>query len=544
MASIPATLIPELLVEIFRAVLDHHNQQVLKYFWPKYFPFWDAYKAWESLVGFTLVCQHWRETALRAAILWRDVCVGDGSPLSRRISQLLLDRSGQVTLRLTLIVRDTVTGDIPTIIAALHRVERLQICLTKVMTMTTPEPYLRALASPTALHNLRELYVGLDPSAVGGVLDVPFAASHHLLEKLEVLHVKHVRYLEVCCLFRRNLRVLRVEYTHGQVLVQGLLQALANMPLLEEIILRSISNVPSTQARHAVTQLPVIALPHLRRIKVIDDDLQRSCNLLDNLHFPSNVVTTSGVHFGLPNKWFSHNPNPLEDLQGFLVILSKLAGHGIIGTIPLARHLALTILEGQCGVRIEAYASVADPIAPFFICRARNLVLSLGHCLDGLCSLSHDAFLAGVQQLTLRAEEDCIDMAFSNSVSKLKNLQVLYLENAQRVCEALVQARTISYATGIKEYPFPSLRILTFSTVIFRFDSPDDEGYGRNPDELIWQLLEMVEARYETGRPLETLAVRKSKHFGQEDVEVLGVFVARVDWDGKILRSEDDFYES
>ncbi|TCD68711.1 hypothetical protein EIP91_009995 [Steccherinum ochraceum] len=487
--------------------------------------------AWHILKRFMSVCRYWRDAALLAPILWRDVeCNGI---VWRRVAKML-QRSGQTPLHLTATCKADGTacitrGDVDELITReFHRVEKLCVIVPHagVSDGQYDMPILRVLKVDYRTRQYND-----DP--------VPLVATSSPLPLLEELDFAGMAFTRVRPYFRPTLRRLQLASSPPRLCAAtaDLIYALQHTPFLEELCIRHLFDLTSTRDQ---SPLPLVQLPHLKVLRLEDEPV--SCGrILDHLVFPSSIFPCQ--NFTASSSWASPYSGASIENNGRLLaaVFSKLAGRGVIGDVQAADSLSITY-RGFCNkfsMNLEVWDSSSQRIFTDWFEGWKEVTLSA--LLDCISAADTYGFFAAVRTLHVSVDND-YHLSVSPSTQILTTfgqVQTLHIKSEfQETNFETRGAKSRNYGSqphlSLATVLIPQLHTLILTSVDFRvcYSRSLIGVYGEESTiEFISRLRDAVRARKEQGAPLKHLEIRDGWRFVKEDAEILRKYVERVVWD-------------
>lgn len=498
---------------------------------------------WLSLKCFMSVCKYWRDVALLSPLLWREVHFGNG--VSRRIMEKMLRRSGQAPLHLTVYYDHNGPRNFPdqtnvdVLVPELCRVTQLHTQVRflkdhKLPAGTSDAPYLRDL-KVEVLDCMRPM------------LPIPLISPNNPFQSLQSLQTYGIAFQYASSFFRSTLK--RLHLRHDPIAFQRLhlrnppmgheasiadfIHALRGTPLLEELSIKSIfrNDLRSTPE----IKLPNVQLASLRSFRMEDNRIACAA-VLDHTTFPASVL--------LPRQFTAIGERKDERVAGQLPtyqdllasVLTKLAGQGIIGTVPNPSIFKIknrTESKYPLVADLEAWQD-DDHISQPFFSSCTEAYWGVGELLNRICFTAPKHLFADVHTLAVISgvEDESAPSPFAEVATGFANVETLHLERTRGVWEALAKLhRSSEEDTSFSPalLLFPKLRVLTLTSTTFREDTPE-----RDVDPaFVFTLREMLKVRRDAGIPLHTLRISDGINLVEEDVQMLRAYVDEVDWDGR-----------
>ncbi|KAH8101860.1 hypothetical protein BXZ70DRAFT_81123 [Cristinia sonorae] len=522
----------ELLIQIFQhnvivgAVIRNERDSWLGPGEPEFSSVKRIRDVWRTLRNYMLTCRRWRDAALQAPILWREVPFGDGA--SRKATEVILKRSGQAPIRLNATFKRVFDAEM--LVAHLPRVTHLRLRLYHTRTV-------KGAADMSALQT-----VTVRGSGVGAPdLSLPLILQSSPLPNFTSLHGADVSFGSISPLLRPTLKNLSLN--PGKWPIVDFINALGGLPLLERLAVQFIG---SPNPNNDADRLPDVALPHLRTLHLGDSD-PGILDLFSHLSFPDQVVTSYQFTFVL---WFSQFEETIRFLSLILQRISEVTDDAFTMAMESGGGLKIN-LGGQSASMAEAILSVdllhSRKAHRIFTscCADDNFVI--GQILQEICAKTSWRLKSRVHQLeisSLKRGDHSHSELFTTSFG-FHNLHQLSLEDAPGIWTHLAQAHRVARApfpdptpVSSVELPFPKLQRLLLFGAVFRRPPPDDPEYDVEPNEedFIWLLRDMVKIRQAHGIPLAFLSIYRGVGFGVEDADMLRQYVTeRVKWDGRML---------
>ncbi|THH32467.1 hypothetical protein EUX98_g1725 [Antrodiella citrinella] len=493
---------PELLSEIFLNAVDPAD-------------------LWRSLKSLTHVC-HQREVALNTPLLWQDLEFYNHWPYGA--FEELFKRSRVKPIRMD--IRYSANAPVmmlPT--SELARVDVLRLFCRN---------YLLLSEGTSDLPALRELHLTFEhpPSAL-----IPFLSLRQPLTRLEVVHTTGLPYDRVLPFFRPTLRTLHLHHVRDgpRLPIGALLQALCDMPLLEELY---ISHTFSASA-----SLPTVELSNLRKLH-LESGTSMCCDILDRLVIPTSSAT-GAANGSTSRKVVAHTNNNQADYYLHELsrsVVSKLDGVRIVGAVPPCDTLKLVINPyGQRRLHpltLEAWSGAYHIFTWCLDYGVQHGPIELYIILGWVLTAFPARLLEKLRTLHVSVEADV--EVIPQSALGLTSLEVVHLRRSRGIIIDLSQQHTSLDHTldptgtpillpSIK-LPFPDLHTISMDSI--EFHSPW-HNYSSGEDEdvmmCLWHLLAL---RNSAGAPLALLTIRNATSFTHEDAEKLRLQVVVLDWDG------------
>ncbi|EPS94230.1 hypothetical protein FOMPIDRAFT_1055261 [Fomitopsis schrenkii] len=492
---------PEVLSEIFLQHVRHCADHVGPYRPPGV-----PVGRW---IRVTHVSAHWRETALRCAVLWSHL----EAPACRELLAELLTHTGQPepsedTLLLAL--------------SALHRVKTLYLYAPWDYRVT--DAVLRRLGS-----GLADLY-----SSISGLF------SHPEARLLRTFVTVNSRLTWGDIPFDGLARLdISGDCQPSQSSTESFLTALGHMPCLEELTLNGvfihrIRGEMWGSSGITMPRLPVpIALPHLRLLRVHQERVRTTTTFLNNLHTPSlshlSVVMLEGR---------------LEDtVLLFKAMAKKAATLGRFTTISvLVRDLYISPETHIC-IRVyrNVYQRTTDPKDDSTLEWLQQHVPVLeyrGHLnLPSTPSLAKFCQILPVrdaQSLILGGPFPTLNewLRLTRCMEAVTELRLYRPAHDTRPGKVL-SLRQRGVGDARRPFVLPNLRALTIEEFNFRgaFPRSLDEPSAHGPG-IIPELQACFSQRAEEGSGIKTLRIRCAWQLREEDLERLREAVPCVESDG------------
>ncbi|KZT64938.1 hypothetical protein DAEQUDRAFT_814645 [Daedalea quercina L-15889] len=566
----------ELLIKIFLEVAQEHNDTEL--FGTR--AQWKPYR-W---IRISHVCKHWRTVALGCPNLWSDRLT---VTKQREWMVVLLERSKSAPLTISLnsrllsVAPRTRSNAVQVVLSQLPRVRTLSI--TMEGNIVVEKDLFHQLGGPAPL--LEMLIIKNESRSL---------AEHHHIDKL-------IRHDETRRLRRLDLHACKLDWrevslpsltdlvlTHGHIITDDLLIALAHMPLLRNLDLRDTLTLHDTMTSDQRTHT-YAALPHLQYLN-IEECVSKCAYLLDHLDAPSlarlciDMLATSPLELSAS-----------ASLTGFLAALAvKMHALGKFITLVVSSMaythtsavyayakvidscaLADTTMDVVAGLhprpgvdseRPTASLVVRFPLYPnafttFFQLSSLGDVRCLivvNDPLEEQSWLTIGQRMAKLTQLHIRS-----DFAHERTGNVLP-LQMLYHHHDGTVIQD-------TDAPGyLGHYLFPRLRLIILDHLNFAFAGSRNHRYGFVDDResdahatsaedprvpssgrasslpiYVDRLLDCFIERYEAGVEIETLRLLRPVNLGTENINRLREVIRFLEWDGNLESyNEYDDYDS
>ncbi|KAH8101855.1 hypothetical protein BXZ70DRAFT_80808 [Cristinia sonorae] len=469
------------------------------------------------------VCKYWREVAENTPSLWAAVNISPRSSPDRVLAHLARSKLAPLTVSVSC-EKNTRAEDAKLIVPELHRVEDMK-CYLDVYGF--PESLQEVAAGVHDAPELQSLMIVATEYTDFGDVQVPFISPTSPLPKLTFLHTLYVPYEDMSLWFRPSITTLWLdEAPHESVSMSDFLDALSDMPLLEELHWCDFFH----EYEERYTGDASATLPRLRDLQVADD-MVAIADILDRLVFPvrallaGEYVTEESRLSRLAGGKTSVTGMSQADAYGTFLssVLSKFAGNGIVGNeaSPAIHKLALSF-DAEGGLVIELFNDHQERI---FISYS-EVFADTGSIIHHLASLSSEdstrALLSGIRKLDIQRTSSATDSKTANdtlpsiddlvTIAKLlPNLESLSLARARRVSEAFLSLHRTHPP------PFPRLRTLSLAGIdlkesYFGTENPgDEEGFGKDFGQA---LLHAVDVRRRSDCRLHLLTIQDT---GEDD---------------------------
>ena len=513
----------ELLVDIFSLALNRDGSRVTEEMSRTRFRL-------RSLRFFMTVCKYWRDVILHTKIIWREAQFGDGVP--RELTQLMLERSGQAPLHLTICLKNvrperrTEGLDVQMLETSMHRVSRLNLRLLHLGGKRLEQMY--------DLPDLQELVVEVKEN-VNPLFFIPVVSPDCPLARLQTLHSSYVAFNHITPFFRPTLRSFHMDSTPYGISapVDGFLQALSAMPLLEDLSLDWIFHDNEPLA----TQLPLVRLESLKKIH-FDIDRYRCAEILEHLVFPASVILSG--QFDCTVTYVSERTRveySLAHKRFLAAVFAKLVGDGVIGDMPRIDTLKLAVSSSEYRAEMAFLHHSREVHVPLFLGINTDGVLAAGELVDLICNVAPRSIITNLRNLSILSgilADRRLSAGFLNNAPKFVNLVALHLDGTYGIWQCLVSLHEIYERRDISPppLPFPCLQVLTVTACIFRTFHKGRELIDY-PSDFLFSLRGILQTRKTIGLPLRKLGIYQSRRFAEKDAEMLREFV-EVDWDGVV----------
>ncbi|TCD71819.1 hypothetical protein EIP91_003162 [Steccherinum ochraceum] len=517
-----ASLPPELLTEVYRIFCDVHSDD-----------------SWRSLFVIAHVCRYWREVALKAPVLWRDLTLDQSVP--REVVLTQLKRAQSVPLHVRIDLPDTNRRHVRSLVPQLPRVHNLHITRLSSSDIS----YSRTYDTPA----LRELAVTV--RAMHGWDEIPLVAVDQSLESLESVHFVGVAYSVLTPFLRPALRVLHVHLDDSYFLglnadryvsPSRLLYALQDMPLLEDLFIDSFLRLHD----FSTEVLPDVTLPHLQEFHIRSNG-EGCTDVLDHLILPARALFTRSIRsriVGGPTANSEVSVNNLAYLErdAFPVLLGavvrKLAGHGVLDphSIPSVEEL-FVVLSGNKIINVDFKHTLEDP--PFLGYDHGNVPgLSMGEAMDQICANAGEELFKNVSLLVLITDVNPspAPLAFGPFFRCFPGLEILALASCPDILESFLIAATTDRPLDAT-CPLPNLKALWIGNVAFRWRplmEHEEEQFKDDPSPMVLKLKAWLRKRREMGAPLLLVDLSHCYNVSNFEVEALykdGTGAEAVRWD-------------
>ncbi|KAH8101931.1 hypothetical protein BXZ70DRAFT_86155 [Cristinia sonorae] len=515
------TLPHELITEVFLFTFDTGvPEKYVNSFdpgQPKYTQeFGRAKRIWNALHNYMLTCRYWRETALQAPILWRDVHVGVG--IMRKFTDAMLRRSREAPIHLHASFKKHTVIDVDMLRPHLRRVAQL---------------HLRLAGAPPKLIEIEEDMPALQHLVVnGGSMTLPLLSKTSPLPNLTLIRAAGVTLRLILPFLRPTVTRLYIRCLESQIRI--LMHALKGLPVLECLAIDSLF-VTKLSAPHD-QELPHVDLPKLSacHISAIGSEV---IPIIERITFPDRVITSRQFSLkmsaceraevsravGLILERLSNvNDDVMAEVlsSGSFNIQMNWDGPG--HDFPRDRQLVLDI------------PTPSENDRPFLICATRSEI-GMGDILDWLTEHASARFKSHIQHMDITSH-DYDDIPYASLSSKLTDLTGLRTLRLDRVAGVWSHSALTHQSSLDIVIPIPTLQRLVLVDTKFRHRSPDDPTYEPDEYEPIWALRDMLELQKACGNPLQSLSILNGVHFGKEDVRMLREYVTNeVEWDERVV---------
>lgn len=542
-SSLLQNLAPELLIEIFYFVVEIATSG-----------HW-GYWRWTflNLIRTSHVCHRWRELILGTPGLWSMIPM-NSKMIHPALTQYAVERSGQHPLQLIGLSWSDEDADL--IVSVLPRVEIFAIIFT-------PTSWLEEFQWPPSQNDAPRLRQLLVTTSLPAILRIPFISSGSSLPYLECINVQGgILYSDLSSFFRPSLKFLLLNFSGIRAFghndypsVLEFLRTLQSMPHLVNMQIRSLFE--SANFRRPLYEdhdsdpvpLPVVSLEKLE-VFVVEDNLDVCAQLLEHIELPMDTFFRFRWRFFASKESDTIQSNGYSaPIRLFQAILAKLAGHGLIRSEPLPPTNTLAMMMHWINNNGAIALGTWSNHSPKSILSGMNpyMYLPPEAALSCLLSSPYDEFLSKIHELrfhlinTSYFEDLHFGLPSSPSESlaqKLMNLEHLLLDFTPGIWWWLVDLHSncdpdSQESNLAEELPFPRLRVLTLSGVVWRM-APGPYTWtnlqltapGKN---FTWMLEKMLRVRLKAGlRRLDVLKIIKAYNLDMGDVPFLARHVGKI----------------
>ncbi|TCD68707.1 hypothetical protein EIP91_009991 [Steccherinum ochraceum] len=478
---------------------------------PKHSLYW---RHWHELRNFMMVCKQWYEVAVVTPALWRIVQF-DGR-VARRMTKLMLQRSGQMSLNLQVCYDDKhsfasryqgaqesledgahakhvkIVYDTSLVEPVIRRVSSLVITVGSRLgsnEMISKGTYDAAL--------LETLDVEYHPTVFPFDHPVPLVSPVFPLPRLRHIAVLNVAFRTFSPFFRPTITSLNIglpPYSYGPSLFT-FLHALSGMPLL--VYLRTSYIFSDDAHRNPDDVLVDVKLDNLRRL-ILADGQVTCAEFLEHLTFQSSLLY-SGNFFRPMNTGRSMYDDGDEGLdihtRLLLVLLAKLDGQGVVGIARTPTSFGLHMHTSCFSFDVGDAPDASKPFFEHMLAVADEMDIGMKDVLHVICSTGPRSLLSGIRTLRLqRSERESESLPPSETPTFIHdmqtafcNLETLHLDDADAIWIDVAEA----HLAASSPLPFPMLKNL----ILKEKDLPQN----------ILLLRDMVRIRAEAGSPLSRL---------------------------------------
>ncbi|KAH8097063.1 hypothetical protein BXZ70DRAFT_309220 [Cristinia sonorae] len=509
------------------------------------------------------VCSYWRKVALCTAILWRDITIVLPKHWVNGYVQEILPRTADAPLRVDITSRDGNTLGIDFLYPELCRVEDLSISLHRVLPATvvsTPKdggdaPMLRTLKLVLNI-DLTSIIHQPPDDIVAACSMVPFISPTSPLPHLQCAIFHGYNYRTICQFFRPTITSLSLEKCiHGTV--TDLLCALKEMPLLKSMVINE--TFLTSPAVDVAAEFATVELPNLTKLALHRNGALSTHHIIANVAIPAHVLLWASPH----TSWSSAR----DICQLSATILHKAAGHGFTGpkervhTLEIGTTKHKTSLGFVYSSKVAMWSGLVMPPKskqPYKAAYSRwpfcSYPLAVGNstvrdALLHLCAVS-PSDLKGISTLDITHEQEYVSWYqqphptefWSNSLTCMSGLEFLYMDGI--IFDPTMLGTPLVPPTPQRPHglPFPQLRLLSLRHICFRDSRPSQPFSTSHHVAFIDRLRDMLRVRKEAGVGIATLIVSSVLNFTQEDVNMLGMYVEKVEWDGQVLELGVNYY--
>ncbi|KAH8101932.1 hypothetical protein BXZ70DRAFT_86173 [Cristinia sonorae] len=513
------TLPPELIVDIFLFTFSSDWSKETAYSLDPKQPnygedFSRARRIWRSLQNYMLTCQYWRDVALQAPILWRNVHFGRG--IAQKVTETMLSRSGETPIRLTAAFKKDTVANMTMLLPHLARVTHLHLRIADFPAeegVKEDIPMLQHLVVSCRSGMARKPHTSL-----------PLLSKTSLLPDLILLHAYMVSLHHIQPFLRSTIRHLYV--TGLDCSIKDLMFALEALPVLERLAIEAL-HTPEEDDALQTAELPHVNFPKLAACYISSDVIP----IFSHIAFPDQVITSHEFSLKL---WRCSDQEVLEVVKLLLERLSSIDDEVMAEMLErdsLEIQLDWTGDNRTSDLDIDILTPRGDYKRSLLSCYSDD-ELHIKDILDEMKISASPFFKSHVRHLDITSHK-CHDSTYSELLADLTGLQSLKLNRTPGIVAHLVSAHQESPEPTS---PMSTLKRLTLVEAKFRQHPPDDPEYEPDEDELIWALRDMLKARKADGHPLQSLRVFKGVHFGEADVRMLQEYVTEeVVWDGRAM---------